>query len=80
MAALQTEPHHFSRCGGTAERGSKHSILTMNSVASIIGVLIAVAAGQVNQRIGPMRGHSRLPSILAGLGHIAACNAVSPHA
>ena len=30
-------------------------ILTMNSVAGIVGVLIAVAAGQVNQRIGPSK-------------------------
>ena len=51
-------------------------ILTMNSVAGIVGVLIAVAAGQVNQRIGPSKVAAGC-LILAGLGHIAACNAVN---
>lgn len=30
-------------------------ILTMNSVAGVVGVLVAIAAGQVNQRIGPAK-------------------------
>ena len=45
-------------------------------VAGIVGVLIAVAAGQVNQRIGPSKVAAGC-LILAGLGHIAACNAVN---
>lgn len=51
-------------------------ILNMNSVAGVIGVLVAIAAGQVNQRIGPSKVAAGC-LILAGLGHIAACNAVN---
>lgn len=51
-------------------------ILNMNSVAGVIGVLVAIAAGQVNQRIGPGKVAAGC-LILAGLGHIAACNAVN---
>ena len=51
-------------------------ILTMNSVAGIIGVVIAIIAGQVNQRIGPAKVAAGC-LILAGLGHIATGNAVS---
>ena len=51
-------------------------ILTMNSVAGIIGVVIAIIAGQVNQRIGPSKVAAGC-LILAGLGHIATGNAVS---
>ena len=51
-------------------------ILNMNSVAGIIGVIIAIIAGQVNQRIGPAKVAAGC-LILAGLGHIATGNAVS---
>ena len=51
-------------------------ILTMNSVAGVVGVLVAIAAGQINQRIGPSKVAAGC-LILAGLGHIAACNAVN---
>ncbi len=51
-------------------------ILGMNSVAGIIGVIIALIAGQVNQRIGPSKVAAGC-LILAGLGHIATGNAVS---
>ena len=51
-------------------------ILNMNSVAGIIGVVIAIIAGQVNQRIGPAKVAAGC-LILAGLGHIATGNAVS---
>ena len=51
-------------------------ILTMNSVAGIIGVIIALIAGQINQRIGPSKVAAGC-LILAGLGHIATGNAVS---
>ena len=51
-------------------------ILTMNSIAGVIGVLVAIVAGQVNQRIGPSKVTAGC-LILAGLGHIAAGNAVN---
>lgn len=51
-------------------------ILTTNSIAGVVGVLVAVAAGQLNQRIGPSKVTAGC-LILAGLGHIAACNAVN---
>lgn len=51
-------------------------ILGMNSVAGIIGVIIALIAGQVNQRIGPSKVAAGC-LILAGLGHIATGNAAS---
>ena len=51
-------------------------ILTMNSVAGVIGVIVAIIAGQVNQRIGPAKVAAGC-LILAGLGHIATGNAVS---
>lgn len=51
-------------------------ILTMNSIAGVVGVLVAVAAGQLNQRIGPSKVTAGC-LVLAGLGHIAACNAVN---
>ena len=51
-------------------------ILNMNSVAGIVGVIIAVIAGQLNQRIGPAKVAAGC-LILAGLGHIATGNAVS---
>ena len=51
-------------------------ILNMNSVAGTIGVIIAIIAGQVNQRIGPAKVAAGC-LILAGLGHIATGNAVS---
>lgn len=51
-------------------------ILNMNSVAGIIGVIIAIIAGQVNQRIGPAKVAAGC-LILAGLGHIATGNAVN---
>lgn len=51
-------------------------ILTMNSIAGVVGVLVAVAAGQLNQRIGPSKVTAGC-LILAGLGHITACNAVN---
>ena len=51
-------------------------ILTMNSIAGVVGVLVAVIAGQINQRIGP-RMVAAGCLILAGLGHIAACNSVN---
>lgn len=51
-------------------------ILTMNSIAGVVGVLVAIAAGQLNQRIGPSKVTAGC-LILAGLGHIAACNAVN---
>ena len=51
-------------------------ILNMNSVAGIIGVIIAIIAGQLNQRIGPAKVAAGC-LILAGLGHIATGNAVS---
>ena len=51
-------------------------ILNMNTVAGIIGVVIAIIAGQVNQRIGPAKVAAGC-LILAGLGHIATGNAVS---
>lgn len=51
-------------------------ILGMNSVAGIIGVIIALIAGQINQRIGPSKVAAGC-LILAGLGHIATGNAVS---
>lgn len=51
-------------------------ILGMNSIAGIIGVIIAIIAGQVNQRIGPAKVAAGC-LILAGLGHIATGNAVN---
>ena len=51
-------------------------ILNMNTVASIVGVIIAIIAGQLNQRIGPAKVAAGC-LILAGLGHIATGNAVS---
>ena len=51
-------------------------ILTMNSIAGVIGVLVAIVAGQINQRIGPSKVAAGC-LILAGLGHIATGNAVS---
>ena len=51
-------------------------ILNMNSVAGIVGVIIAIIAGQLNQRIGPAKVAAGC-LILAGLGHIATGNAVS---
>ena len=51
-------------------------ILAMNSVAGVVGVIIAVIAGQVNQRIGPAKVAAGC-LILAGLGHIATGNAVN---
>lgn len=51
-------------------------ILNMNSIAGLIGVLVCVVAGQVNQRIGP-RKVAACCLILAGIGHIVACNATS---
>ena len=51
-------------------------MLTGANFPTAIGVLIAVAAGQVNQRIGPSKVAAGC-LILAGLGHIAACNAVN---
>ena len=51
-------------------------ILTTNSIAGVVGVLVAVAAGQLNQRIGPSKVTAGC-LILAELGHIAACNAVN---
>ena len=51
-------------------------ILTMNSVAGVIGVVIAIIAGQVNQRIGPSKVAAGC-LILAGLGHVATGNAVN---
>lgn len=51
-------------------------ILNMNTVAGIVGVIIAIIAGQVNQRIGPSKVAAGC-LILAGLGHIATGNAVS---
>ena len=51
-------------------------ILNMNSVAGIIGVVIAIIAGQVNRRIGPAKVAAGC-LILAGLGHIATGNATS---
>ena len=51
-------------------------ILTMNSIAGVIGVLVAIVAGQINQRIGPSKVAAGC-LILAGLGHIATGNAVN---
>ena len=51
-------------------------IFTMNSVAGVIGVVIAIIAGQVNQRIGPSKVAAGC-LILAGLGHVATGNAVN---
>ncbi|HJA62985.1 MAG TPA: MFS transporter [Candidatus Intestinimonas stercoravium] len=51
-------------------------ILNMNSIAGIVGVLVAIVAGQLNQRIGP-RMVAAGCLILAGLGHIATGNAVN---
>ena len=51
-------------------------ILNMNSVAGIIGVVIAIIAGQINRRIGPAKVAAGC-LILAGLGHIATGNATS---
>ena len=51
-------------------------ILNMNTVAGIVGVIIAIIAGQLNQRIGPAKVAAGC-LILAGLGHIATGNAVS---
>ena len=51
-------------------------ILNMNTVAGIVGVIIAIIAGQLNQRIGPAKVAAGC-LILAGLGHIAACNSVN---
>ena len=49
-------------------------ILNMNTVAGIVGVIIAIIAGQLNQRIGPAKVAAGC-LILAGLGHIATGNA-----
>ena len=51
-------------------------ILNMNSVAGIVGVLVAVVAGQLNQRLGARVVASGC-LIVAAVGHIAACNAVN---
>ncbi len=51
-------------------------ILNMNTVAGIVGVIIAIIAGQLNQRIDPANVAAGC-LILAGLGHIATGNAVS---
>ena len=51
-------------------------ILNMNTVAGIVGVIIAIIAGQLNQRIGPAKVAAGC-LILAGLGHVATGNAVS---
>ena len=51
-------------------------ILTMNSIAGVVGVLIALVAGQLNQKIGPARVAAGCV-ILTGLGHIAAGNSVN---
>ena len=51
-------------------------ILNMNTVAGIVGVIIAIIAGQLNQRIGPAKVAAGC-LILAGLGHIATGNAVN---
>lgn len=51
-------------------------ILNMNTVAGIVGVIIAIIAGQLNQRVGPAKVAAGC-LILAGLGHIATGNAVS---
>lgn len=51
-------------------------ILNMNTVAGIVGVVIAIIAGQLNQRIGPAKVAAGC-LILAGLGHIATGNAVN---
>ena len=51
-------------------------ILNMNTVAGIVGVIIAIIAGQLNQRIGPAKVAAGC-LILAGLGHIATGNAGS---
>ena len=51
-------------------------ILNMNTVAGIVGVIIAIIAGQVNQRIGPSKVAAGC-LLLAGLGHIATGNAVN---
>lgn len=51
-------------------------ILSMNSVAGIVGVLVAVVAGQLNQRLGARVVASGC-LIVAAIGHIAACNAVN---
>ena len=51
-------------------------ILNMNTVAGIVGVIIAIIAGQLNQRVGPAKVAAGC-LILAGLGHIATGNAVN---
>ena len=51
-------------------------ILNMNSIAGVVGVLVCIVAGQVNQRIGP-RKVAACCLILAGVGHIVACNALN---
>lgn len=51
-------------------------IMSMNSVAGIVGVIIAVLAGRLNQRFGPAKVTAGC-LILAGLGHVATGNAVN---
>lgn len=49
-------------------------VLSMNSIAGLIGVLISVISGQLNRRIGPRKVCS-LTFLLGGIAYIVAANA-----
>ena len=49
-------------------------VLSMNSIAGLIGVLISVISGQLNRRIGPRKVCS-LTFLLGGIAYIMAANA-----
>ena len=51
-------------------------VMSMNSIAGIVGVIIAILAGRLNQKIGPAKVAAGC-LILAGLGHVATGNAVN---
>lgn len=52
------------------------NIMTMNSIAGLVGVLFFIVMGQVNRRIGP-RLTSGIGCIMAGIAYIIAMNAPS---
>ena len=51
-------------------------VMSMNSIAGIVGVIIAILAGRLNQKFGPAKVAAGC-LILAGLGHVATGNAVN---
>ena len=51
-------------------------IMSMNSIAGLVGVVFFIIVGQVNRKIGP-RMTSGICCIVAGIAYILACNAPS---